>query len=91
MGLPKHTRRIYTCHETLGDKNTHCWGRGRLFLSTQRRRKPPQLEASSLLRSASTCAESSSWSRPKVVMRISWSPMGQGKSDEHPSYEESTV
>ncbi|MQL90681.1 hypothetical protein Taro_023284, partial [Colocasia esculenta] len=26
-----------------------------------------------------------------VVMRISWSPMGQGKSDEHPSYEESTV
>ncbi|MQM13333.1 hypothetical protein Taro_046260 [Colocasia esculenta] len=26
-----------------------------------------------------------------VVMRISWNPMGQGKSDEHPPYEELTV
>ncbi|MQL74885.1 hypothetical protein Taro_007257 [Colocasia esculenta] len=26
-----------------------------------------------------------------VVMRIQWTPMGQGKSEEHPSYEESTV
>ncbi|MQM13444.1 hypothetical protein Taro_046368 [Colocasia esculenta] len=25
---------------------------------------------------------------PRVVMRIQWTPMGQGKSDEHPSYEE---
>ncbi|MQL76576.1 hypothetical protein Taro_008971 [Colocasia esculenta] len=26
-----------------------------------------------------------------VVMRIQWTPMGQGKSEEHPSYGESTV
>ncbi|MQM17877.1 hypothetical protein Taro_050859 [Colocasia esculenta] len=26
-----------------------------------------------------------------VLMRIQWTPMGQGKSEEHPSYEESTV
>ncbi|MQL91356.1 hypothetical protein Taro_023969 [Colocasia esculenta] len=27
----------------------------------------------------------------RVVMRIQWTPMGQGKSEEHPSYEESTI
>ncbi|MQL76575.1 hypothetical protein Taro_008970, partial [Colocasia esculenta] len=26
-----------------------------------------------------------------VVMRIQWTPMGQDKSEEHPSYEESTI
>ncbi|MQL73527.1 hypothetical protein Taro_005877 [Colocasia esculenta] len=38
-----------------------------MFLSTQRRKKLPQIGASSLLHSASTCADSSPWSRPKEI------------------------